>query len=202
MPTNLTETATFDTPVTVPSGADVIKASGVNTPFQSITNRTKFLKDRDDARYTAATRFVDMVPYPPLQSEWSIVGSAHPPVWLGTADSAQLILPFTPAFLPNGSTLSSVVVEVIPGTTRAGADRMSLRVFKYDGTTATQLGSTTYDDGTTNAQTITVSGLSEVVDRSTLVYYCVVTTGNNASSNNDNLYYCGITRTPSGTAVI
>ena len=44
MPTNLSETATFDSPIAVPIDADPGNAASVQAPFQALTNRTAFLK--------------------------------------------------------------------------------------------------------------------------------------------------------------
>lgn len=45
---NLVEASTFDPNVTVPDPADARTAASVEVPFQAITNRTKYLKDRTD----------------------------------------------------------------------------------------------------------------------------------------------------------
>lgn len=204
MTTTLTETATFDTPITVPSGADIIKASGVNNPFQSITNRTKFLKDRDDARYVAATRYIDLVPFGVNLAEWNFAGGG---TWLSIANSVALLIPIRSNDLQNGSTLSSIAMQVTPGAARSGTNRTNIKLYRTTysagaSPTLTQLGSTTYDDGTSNRQFITISGLSEVVDRTQYAYYCVLIAGNNASTNNDIFWAVNITRTPSATAVL
>lgn len=44
MPTNLTETSTFDATITVPADGDARTAASVVTPFQSLANRSKYLK--------------------------------------------------------------------------------------------------------------------------------------------------------------
>lgn len=43
MPHNLTETSTFDAPITVPDDGDDDVAASVNDPFQKLANRTKYL---------------------------------------------------------------------------------------------------------------------------------------------------------------
>jgi hypothetical protein len=44
MPTNLTDSATFTSPVAVPAGSDSRTAASVQTPFQSLANRTYYLQ--------------------------------------------------------------------------------------------------------------------------------------------------------------
>lgn len=46
---NLTESSSFTTNVSVPDGGDARTAASVETPFQALTNRTKYLKARTDA---------------------------------------------------------------------------------------------------------------------------------------------------------
>lgn len=44
MPTNLTETSTFDATITVPADGDARTAASVEVPFQALANRSKYLK--------------------------------------------------------------------------------------------------------------------------------------------------------------
>lgn len=46
---NLTESASYFANVSVPDGGDARTAASVETPFQSLANRTKYLKARTDA---------------------------------------------------------------------------------------------------------------------------------------------------------
>ena len=52
MPTNLTDVSTFTSPVAVPADGDARNAASVETPFQSLSNRTKYLKDTIEAGST------------------------------------------------------------------------------------------------------------------------------------------------------
>jgi len=52
MPTNLTDVSTFTSPVAVPADGDARNAASVETPFQSLANRTKYLKDTIEAGST------------------------------------------------------------------------------------------------------------------------------------------------------
>src|SRR5690349_19116610 len=45
MPKNLTDVSSFTSPIVVPVGGDVRNAESVETPFQGLSNRTKYLYD-------------------------------------------------------------------------------------------------------------------------------------------------------------
>ena len=55
MSKNLTETATFDTNVTVPEAGDGLAAAGAETAWQSLANRTQYLKTAVDSTVQSAT---------------------------------------------------------------------------------------------------------------------------------------------------
>lgn len=104
-----------------------------------------------------------------------------------TSNSGGAVLDVS-RMLHKGGEFKQVRVLVDPGALRAGANRMSVLVFRrsISGSTVTntQLGSTTPDDGlTADPQWITVAFTPEVVGNN--MYYVAVNAGNDASVNND-----------------
>lgn len=94
---------------------------------------------------------------------------------------------------PHGSTLTAVSVSILPDSHGSLPQNMpNLKVYKVNPVTGanTQIGSTQVDpSGSTPvydvAHLITVSGLSEVIDRATYAYYVDLTaeSGTNSDSN-------------------
>lgn len=203
MAKNLVEVATFTANVSVPEGADARTAASVETPFQALANRTKYLKDNEAARFVAATRYLDLVSSGHSNAGWSILDG----IWSGAANNAGVFFGLPNNVLPHGSTLATFATKVQPGASRSGSNRMAVSLFKIDHTLSyptshVQIGSTVNDDGTASEQTITIGSLSEVIDRSRYAYYAIVTAGNTAESNSDTLFNIALTRTPSAAAAL
>lgn len=93
--------------------------------------------------------------------------------WTAGAGTDQLAVPL---ICDEGERIVSVAVRLAPNA--AGA--MTLRVFRIEeSSAATQLGSTSSSSGT-GIQTITVSGLTEVVDGTTEGYVALIDAGQNS----------------------
>lgn len=120
---------------------------------------------------------------------------------------ARLILPLSD-ILPNGSTVQWIRASVKPGAARATpANRILLHRIRHTLTWPT-LGAAvkpvtsafvstveTYDDGTTDAQTIEHPGNSITIDRNTYQDSVILTAGNDAGTNRDLVYGWEITYT-------
>lgn len=114
--------------------------------------------------------------------------------WTASGNFDSLTIPLS-SYLRTGQTILDLVLTIDPGAARSGTNRMSLAVWKHVTNFATpglgaytQLGSTAYDDTTGSIQNLSVSGLTEVVDKTTTEYYAILHAGNNAATFNDFLY--------------
>lgn len=184
---NLTESATYTANVSVPEdNVDLRTAASVETAFQALANRTKYLKDGFDAS-TAQKVTQKIVPLSSMEQMYGGLGATK----AGTAQiaedivsgvyryplqvdtSQQAIIPLNP-YLPHGSTLTQVDVmhsQIAAGTpgSRETLIVQALRfAFGSPGITA-QFRSSQEVNGTTattSAPKITsVTGLSYVIDR-------------------------------------
>lgn len=180
----LVEVDTFTASIAVPEDGDDENALSVETPFQALANRTKNTKGRIDAWLGSAMRLIDVrAAVPDNTTEWFFNFQLG---WYSSDNTKNLSIPLGADILPHGSTLTAVALRVDPGAARAtSGNRMALKVYKQDVTGAvTQLGSTVRDAGTSTAQLITLSGLSEVVDRATYTYYATLTSGTDGGAHN------------------
>lgn len=196
----LTEVDAFDASITVPEDGDTRNAASVETPLQSLANRTKNLRA---LIYTATpTTFVRFVG---VGYQSSADASANGPGWLHVNTDPTIALSIGSArakrlisfdhVLPHGATITQVRVRVDPAAAESSTDRMSAQVFVGD-ITGTQYSSTkTYDAGTDVAQWITISGLSIVVDKTQRTY--TVAVENSVNYVLDTIYGAEITFTSS-----
>jgi hypothetical protein len=120
----------------------------------------------------AASRCVYLHALGFAQSSWDGVNSA--PAWRpSNDDEARMVAGYATsgrltwglaagAPLPSACTITAVRAFVEPAAARTGTNRMRLRVYRQNasGLGAVQVGSDTYDDGTTGLQTISITGLS------------------------------------------
>lgn len=105
--------------------------------------------------------------------------------WSSRVNAATMIFDIT-KYLPRGAVLTAISVIVNPGAARTGTDRMSVQIWKHTGAlSGSQIGSTTYDDTTTNQQTITLSSLAETITSSHHSTAIFVSAGNDGASNQD-----------------
>lgn len=194
---NLTETDTYTANVSVPDAADARTAASVETPFQALTNRAKYLYTRLTKLagfYSDGTYQLDIVHAIALTlTTWGWNDTQ----WASLSNSVNLTIPIDASVLPHGATLTGFTARIDPGEARATTgNRVQFGAYKISSTgTWTLIGSGTYDDGTTNAQTVTKTGLTEVVDRTAYCYALRVTAGNTAGTFSDYLNAAAITRT-------
>lgn len=188
MAKNLTENSTFTANVSVPEAADARTASSVETAFQALTNRSKWLYDRMiqllPVGTTSVTRWVGTGYQSSADASANDVGWLHlnadPGIALSIgAARAKRHISFDHV-LPNGCTITQVRVRVDPIAAQAtAANRMNAQVLvnSASGTAAIAAGGSsavTYSDATDAAQYITISGLAIVVDKTTKSYAVAV----------------------------
>lgn len=193
---NLTETDTYTANVSVPDGADSRTAASVETPFQALTNRARYLYNRLiklAGFYSDGTYQLDTIHGQCIAASW-LLGNTY---WLSTGDAQYLPIPIDASVLPHGATLTGFSARVNPGVARATTgNRIQLAVYKISSVGVwTIVGSGTYDDGSTTEQTVTMTGLTEVIDRNSYSYALRVTSGSDGATNNDILHAAAISRT-------
>lgn len=194
---NLTETDTYTANVSVPDAADARTAASVETPFQALTNRAKYLYTRLvklAGFYSDGTFQLDLLhgqSFPTVTWGW---GDTQ---WSSLGDAQLVSIPIDASVLPHGATLTGFTVRVNPGIARATTgNRIQISVYKVSSVGVWAIvGSGTYDDGTTNEQTVTKTGLTEVVDRNSYGYALRVISGNNGAANTDYFLAASIART-------
>jgi hypothetical protein len=148
---NLTETSTYDTNVTVPDGGDARVAASVETPFQAVANRTKYLKTAVDSLISPA--LAQLVPIHSGQSYengggltyWSsTVASYRVLVGTPTTDAGLLFLPLK---LPRSGTITQIAFRY-KGAAGHGALPASMPVMHLE---KSQLGASTVVGSATDA---------------------------------------------------
>jgi hypothetical protein len=196
---NLTETDTYTANVSVPDGADNRTAASVETPFQALTNRAKYLYTRLtklSGFYSDGTYQLDLshgVSTCLADPAWFWVDT----LWYANGDSQYLTIPIDSSVLPHGATLTGFAARVNPGVARATTgNRVQFAAYKISSAGVWAIiGTGTYDDGTTTEQTVTKAGLTEVIDRNSYSYALRVTSGNDGSANHDTVLAASIART-------
>lgn len=198
MPQNLTETATFDTPITVPQNTDPATAESVVVPFQAVTNRTKYLKNELDTRIVA-----DEFTYPTPKAKVKELGimalGAGADGWspvLGRVESTKDTHPaFFDLDLPGGCVVTGIDVIVTPGAARSSPNRMTAVLTRINadystpGSSVESFGTSAEDDGTTGAQLLQQTGLSVTLSsRDSKAYAIRVFSGNTGSSAADKIH--------------
>lgn len=196
MTANVTDVDTFTDPVTVPSDGESATGASILGSVQKLSNRTKYLYNRLiklAGFYSDGTFQLDILAVATVATAWEFLATG----WLSVGNALYLAVPIGADILPHGATLTGFTVRVNPGIARATTgNRMQFEAYKISSTgTWTLIGSGTYDDGTTNAQTVTKSGLTEVIDRNSYAYALRVTSGNDGASNIDSFYAAAIVRT-------
>lgn len=205
---NLTDTSAFTSPVTCPEdGVDLVEGSTVESPFQALANRTKYLYDTlagvvarivsDEWTYpTPKTRTVRIHGGAFAQQYSGTDGAGYPDEssfifdQIGPGGDGGRVIVDLGAYLQTGHEITQLNFRVKPGAARVGNARMGVMLLSYTGDgTSNNHGGAVYDDGTTAAQTVSKTGLSVTVDRSTTRYLAWVIGGETANVNNDTLYY-------------
>lgn len=152
----LVETSTFDADVEVPEDiVDNVTGATVETGFQALADRTKFLRDASDAldarldaldavglparlasdrfRYTTPktrTVYVPLTSFRPEQSQFTFSGIG----WISLANAGLLYCDLTP-YIPAGATVANVTLTWKSGGTEAAgstACQYKLERFLYD----------------------------------------------------------------------
>ena len=224
MPKNLTDASTYSSPIAVPVDSDPRNAASVETPFQQLANRTKYLADRvggsgggsewvyDDAP-RSRTRIVS--PFAFMEGKlatgdaqlWTVAAF----VSTGTgysrtsqADRAQLVADIS-HWLPIFANLTRVQVLVAPGAARGTVgDRVTVSLFRQTPSFSTPaipvadgpIGEAT-DDGTTNVQVIDTGVIDEDVDRASQLCLRIVA-GADGGTNKDDVHSILLTYTVLG----
>lgn len=193
---NLTESATYTANVSVPEdNVDLRTAASVETAFQALANRTKYLKDSTDAQ-KVTQKIVPLSASEQLygglgatkagtaQIAEDIVSSVHRyPLQVNT--SQQAIVPLN-QYLPHGSTLTQVDVmhsQIAAGTpgSRETIIVQAIRfAFGSPGITEVFRSSQEVSGSTASSsapKVTTVSGLSYVIDRTQDAQELVISAG-------------------------
>jgi hypothetical protein len=111
-------------------------------------------------------------------------GGASVPLRLVSPSAFAVVALDLSAYLPSGATLTEVRAWVKPDIAQTGSDRMTLGIYKADGSpvsSSTTIGTAQSTASSVNWHEISVSGLSEVVDRSSRSYLLEIFGGNNSS---------------------
>ncbi len=175
MSTILTDVDAWAASIVAPADGDNRNAASVVTPLQSLTNRTFNLRNLIYAATpVTVVRFVGAGYQSTADASGSAAGWVHndasPTVAFSTgATTAKRHLSFD-HMLPNGATITQVRARVDPAGAQGSTNRMSAQVFVGDITGTQYSSAVTYDDGTSSAQWITISGLSIVVDKTQRTY--------------------------------
>lgn len=155
--------------------------------------------DGAELAYTSPpTRTIEVFPSP-MGGSWS-AGYA---TVVCTTNSGISFFDFSDV-LRSGMVITGIAARVKPGAARAtSGNRVGFEpnYWTGDGTAGTQTifgGSIVRDDGTTNWQSLSVTGLSHTVDRSANRYVIRMYGGNDAATNNDNLSHFVLTVTDAG----
>lgn len=165
MPTDLVETATFTDPIAVPVDADPANAASVETPFQGLANRTRWMVDV--VARSAQGILWDL-------GTWTFSTGGH----LSTADGEFIWLHAPP--LPPGAEITSVDVNVDPGAARSSGSRMEVRLQSQAAATGAVTTHVTQEDtiNTTVPHLITATpGAPLAVDDATLRYFVAIESG-------------------------
>lgn len=199
MPHNLTDVDAFTSPVAVPSGGDERNAASVETPFQALANRTRYLKEI-------------LVPTTPPSKTIRVGADAFFGPAVGTKTGAGIAGDFGTLLVvnnqrayadlgrlvPSGATITGLTIRVKPGAARSGGSQViaGWEVVSGDSTVDSAAGGD-LDDGTTNTQNLTPS-VSLTINRSTKRYFATLKAGNTAGSANDEILWMDVTFTDPG----
>ena len=180
MPTNLTDVSTFTDPVAVPVDSDPRNAASVETPFQALANRTRYLLNQIE---TAGALIVHLSPAAGLQesfgvSEWDYgIGVGDPSV--DSVDNGSELHFDLAQYLPDGATITDIDIMATEGAARALGSRMSVSL-QVQTPTWTGSGSTAvtlYYSETGGGATSKIFSISDGVNAGTAWASQVVTKG-------------------------
>jgi hypothetical protein len=179
---NLTDVDAYTSPVEVPEdGVDLDTAASIEGAFQALADRTRHLKGlvggvagSSEWVYADGVRSRSRVIGPAgIHSQWDS-GGGNPAWGIGDAASRVVLTLLTPtnagfayapmsSVVPHGSTITQIHARVKPAAAELTGDRVELAYFFEDHTiSAAHAGptGTVEDDGTTDEQTLSITGLS------------------------------------------
>lgn len=218
MPVTITDADEFTDPVQAPDDGDPASGATFQLAPQALANRTRYLKNVVEALpggdniWSGENFFTD---YPvvaigyvvsPAASVTKLIDPRRANVTLDASWAATGGFEFLESagiqaeyrgdisdVLQSGQ-ITAVSARVDPGAVQTGTNRMRMRLYRRTiAGVITQIGGEVYDDGTTNDQTLTLSGLTETIDRSTYTYFIQVQAGADGLSNPDRLYGLSVT---------
>lgn len=205
---NLTESATYTANVSVPEdNADLRTAASVETAFQALTNRTKYIKDRivsDEWVYpTGKTRTTTIYPCDAgRDGTWTFTPTALTATGASAYATVSLNLS---KHVPDGATITRVRALVDPGAARTGSNRMTLALYeRVFGFASPSVPAATqrfiaYDNATGSLQSIDSGTISVAVSRNSgQALLLWLSCGNDANVNYDAVYGFEITWTDPG----
>lgn len=189
MPTNITDSNTWTTPLVAPSDGDAVTGASIQTPVQGVGNRTEFLRKR-----ILGTETGDIISLPLNQFfvaasggafKWTAsLGAAAEAGWQQNDVGAAYSLGF-PVPLPKHCVIKSVTAAIRGASGHAGLPGTMpvLRLLQQDpsGGNAAVIGSQT--DASPNVPSyevthlVTISGLSQAVAFDELYNYYVLLHG-------------------------
>lgn len=195
MPKNLTDVSAFTAPVVVPVDADLANALSVETPFQALANRGRYLLNVLEATQAlpGLPRTVD------IPGSGFVPGSTSGAADWEILDGGELLsrVNLPKAFcdirglLPHGATLISVLAMWTPGAARTGTSRMRFsfmeRTLDWDtpgnGTESPVVDFR--DFGSITTLHVSASGVITTAINSQKQQFFRVVGGSDAGSNND-----------------
>lgn len=196
MSANVVEVDTFTDPIVVPVAGEGVTAAAVLAYVQGLTNRTRRLKNglHTSPVVIPASAFR---PASGTITAFGFTGSPDSFVSLKMLEaSAYAVLDLGP-YLPDGVTLNTVEIRVLPGAARAGTDRMRAVLGKSnfaDGSGDAATFSDAYDNGAASEQVITVSP-AWVIDKGAESYTFAIRTGNTGDVSPDYIYLARVSYT-------
>lgn len=127
MPKNLTDTSAFTDPIVVPVDSDPRNSASVETGFQGLANRTRYLLNQLE---TDGALEVNISPIDGLQgevgvSEWDYGAGVGDPSVDSAANGSELYFDLA-KYLPAGATVTDIEVMVDEGAARSLGSRMSV----------------------------------------------------------------------------
>ena len=199
MPKDLTDSSTFTAPVSVPVDSDPRNAASVETPFQALANRTRYLLNQIE---TDGALEVELSPISGVQGEtgisaWDYGAGVGAPSVDSAANGSELYFDLA-KYLPDGATITDIDVMVTEGAARSLGSRMSVSLqvstptWTGGGSTATTLYlSETSGGGGDEIFSISdevnagISWVNVTIDKTTKAYTLVIRAGTDGSHNAD-----------------
>lgn len=200
MPKNLTDVDAFTSPVAVPVDSDTANAASVETGFQALSDRTRYVYNvlnNEEWVTSPASRYLVLAAAGLFagQNGWQSASAGFASIALSTVDNAGAHLTLN-RVLPSDAVLDRVDVLVNPGAARASGSNMSVSLWEmpaYDfgsppAAPTGNLLADVEDDTTTALQVITLSGLAYTLDSQTDGLVLSVHAGATAGASPDHVH--------------